>query len=1216
MPSFLSKVFGRKKDDQKDDRLKRPPSDASLLDGKFEAVPPVISPTKPSFDVSAAATSDKDSFGLFKGKSARASPVAIPDQSVTHEKVIDYHLSLNLPSPKEESSRALGAVFEADPDAQILLPESVIAERRLTPLEAFLLIQACSQAINSRGLETLGIMVPHWYSASPVVQRKLISLFINSLALKSPITTLSPSASSPVSAFESEISTTRSPHDIAAVLRWGLRHLQLDNACFGKNDQWYSEFLTAEKASEWPPKAFTEKLVPLLPTTHLHLLVAILDTFSSLAAHSEANSISGSKLTKMLGLWILSASRIVEGDDYGTFYARWEKWGRILEHLFLARIRDEAADHRMPTRLVALIKQYPYMTSVSPDADLAFLPSPRFSTRRFEALFVRIDTELLSPESRRHKNHPLRLIADALKASTTLALDEANTPSSEAQLWDSLKKHISVENTESESYPGLSSLFADETNRFLSLLPMASDIEAKARDSESFSLFIPPTRVGRRRSMSMSDQNKTASAIATASAHEKAASAASTSDSHGLPTTNTAGPIGIDWAQFSTSGFFDEENARTLLDHKDVEVTIPRVPSARRKLPPPLIPLPKLDQDCKQGKSRATKFETMQLDEAFIDFWADALLDPISANWPGFVLCKIKSSIPAVISAEGKRVEWLIIEQRFPAVAALEKEPSFASDSKSTKKKRFSFFTSLSSSSISSSSTTKTEGTKGKKKGEEEEEPSSAVSGKTDDIAVRDASVATLVLDSAHAQIASPPLVVDPDSTLIPDAPNAQVTVSTLVEDATNVENAEAARLEADRIAEEHRLQAVEEAERRRQQAERERIRERLEEARSEEEQEADEARLAAEKAEREHLERQAEERRLQAEQAEKARLAAEQAEKDRIAAEEARLTAEKAEQERLERERLEREEDEQAEIARLAAEKAEQERLEREEEQRLQAERDRMAAEEAERVRLAAEQAERDRIAAEEAEIARLAAEKAEQERLEREEEQRLQAERDRMAAEEAERVRLAAEQAERDRVAAEEAEMARLEQERLERERLESERRLQAERDRIAAEEAEMARLAAEQAEKDRIAAEAADKAEQERLDMEAKFKLAEKAPEELVCISPSYPNASEHVAPLREPDAPNDSTVSLPPVPIVEARPNVARGETAISHLELTPPMQLLADDTVGGMLPGGETLGPRLALNIEDKEEPATEPAKDKAHATNGNGANGHGLEEAP
>ncbi|KAJ6501705.1 hypothetical protein C8R47DRAFT_1008447, partial [Mycena vitilis] len=831
MPSFLSKVFGRKKDDTKTDAQPqpRPSSDASLLEGKFEAVPKVSSPATPHFEVSpdSPKEKDRDAFGLFKSKSNRTPT----EQPAAHGRALDWHLSLNLPGPKEESTRALGVVFEADPDAQILLPESVIAERRLSPLEAFLLVQACSQKISAHGLETLGIMVPHWYSASPTVQRKLISLFIQSLALRSPITTLSPTASSPVSAFESEISTTRSPHDVAAVLRWGLRHLQLDGLSFGKDEQWYGQFRDAEKASEYPARAYTEKLAPLLGSAHFHLLTATLEIISSLAAHAEANSISGSKLSKMFGLWLLATPRVTEGEDCLGFYAQWEKWGRVLEHLFLARIRDEAADHRMPTRLMELVKHYPYAKSASSDADPAFLPSPRFSTRRYDALFVRIETEVPSTESLSAlKNHPLRLIADALKASTKPPSTADVTPnghsSSEMDLWESLKKHVSVADADSESYSGLSSLFADETIRFLSLIPTSSDAETKASEPTPFTLFIPASKVGRRRSMSLGDPDVALAAVA--NAHAKAASA-STSDSR-VPDTNSEGPFALDWGQFSTSGFFAETSgsklASTLLDNKDVEVTIPRKLSARRKLPPALIPLPssrgksldlpppqELEKEIKQGKSRATKFEIIQLDEAFIDFWSDALLDPISGDWPGFVVCKIKSSVPAVNAADSKRIGWLIIEQRFvtpriPAqsvVTTPEKEvpaarprptspkPSFASDSKSTKKKRFSFFTSLSSSSMSSTSTTKTDGTKGKKKagkgpkvgemGEilrEEEEPNASVSGKRGVSSAEVAAVATgAVAAGAAAAVA----------TAAADTPKAEEpTAPTLVEDAVNTQ--------------------------------------------------------------------------------------------------------------------------------------------------------------------------------------------------------------------------------------------------------------------------------------------------------------------------------------------------------------------------------------------------------------------------------------------
>jgi hypothetical protein len=198
-------------------------------------------------------------------------------------------------------------------------------------------------------------MHPHWYSASPDTQRRLISLFIQSLAPKSPITTLAPSPSSAVSAFESEISSTRSPHDVAAVLRWGLRHLQLEGTSFGKDSsgKWYQTFLEGERASEYAPNSFSDKLVPQLPAAHLELLTATLNLFSSLAAHAEANGISGSKLSKLLGLWLLTAIRAEPTDTWSTFYSRWETSGRQLEHLFLSLIRYARPPRRF-TLLMAI----------------------------------------------------------------------------------------------------------------------------------------------------------------------------------------------------------------------------------------------------------------------------------------------------------------------------------------------------------------------------------------------------------------------------------------------------------------------------------------------------------------------------------------------------------------------------------------------------------------------------------------------------------------------------------------------------------------------------------------------------------------------------------------------------------------------------------------------------------------------------------------------
>jgi hypothetical protein len=186
-------------------------------------------------------------------------------------------------------------------------------------------------------------MRPHWHSASPQLQRKLISLFILSLAQKSPETTLAPSTS-PSAAFNSELEYTRSVHDIAAVFRWALRHLKLEGTSFGSSSSpdewsWYNNFSEAERKSAYDPRAFTTKLVPEIPSTHATLLIPILDIISSLAAHAEANGYSGSKLSKYFGFWLLTARRAAGTEDWNSFYTRWEVSGRMLEHLFLSWLR-------------------------------------------------------------------------------------------------------------------------------------------------------------------------------------------------------------------------------------------------------------------------------------------------------------------------------------------------------------------------------------------------------------------------------------------------------------------------------------------------------------------------------------------------------------------------------------------------------------------------------------------------------------------------------------------------------------------------------------------------------------------------------------------------------------------------------------------------------------------------------------------------------------
>ncbi|KAI0789269.1 hypothetical protein C8Q75DRAFT_733928 [Abortiporus biennis] len=808
MPSFLSKVFGRKKDEKESSHSTKRRSNPSLLEGKFEAVPHNVSPIATNFPENPLSKEKDPAFSLFRPKSRTVSP--IPES--TKPSVALPHLTLNLSVPKEDKSRALDVVFEGDGDDKGLLSDDVIGRRRLTPAETLQLLKACSSAIERGGLETLGVMHPHWYSASPEVQRRLISLFIISLAPNRQTSTLSPTATTPSLIFNSELEYTRSPHDVAAVLRWALRHLRLEGDSFGKGNgnepwRWYTEFVEAERSSSFPVNAYSNSLVPALPPANLQLLSATLDIITSLAAHAESNGSSGSKLSKLLGLWLLTSQRTKEGEDWPAFYERWERAGRILEHVYLSYVRDEASKHKMPLRLSELVKAYPY-TRETPEDDL--LPRPRFSTRRYDALLVRLDSQLPDMKTSKPQRLPLRLIADALDAEVAAESEELK------QLWESLKKAVSTEDEDKVAdailgYPSFSRIFTDDTLRLLSL------VSPQVAQPTSPTIILPPaspvSRPSRRRSLSLGSSPK---------GNDKAANGHGKSPTTGSP-VSPASPT--DWADFSSAGF-GESNlgknfASTLMD-SDVETTEPPAPSRksslkkRKSTPPPTSrrssvdnPRPLADRPeppSSNIKTKATRINVVELDEAFIDFWSDALLDPISSAWPSFVVCQLKPSA-SLTTADGKSLGWLVIEQTFtyppppptPSVPEPQSprrpsspKPSLRSNMSSRKSatfslsgKRFSLFnTSPSARRKSNGASTVAKGGRVGEMGEilpEEDEPKASL-GQRD---IRESKPATglgitgaNVGSSAAAPAPTPvePIVISPTETALPPVPVVEAT--------------------------------------------------------------------------------------------------------------------------------------------------------------------------------------------------------------------------------------------------------------------------------------------------------------------------------------------------------------------------------------------------------------------------------------------------------
>ena len=391
----------------------------------------------------------------------------------------------------------------------------------------------------------------------------------------------------------------------------------------------------------------------------------------------------------------------------------------------------------MPIRLLELVRKYPYTKGLSaPTTDVSLLPRPPFTTRLHDAFFVRIETEL--PYSRRKpssKLHPLSLLADAL--STKVEGEYAD-------LW----AKITTASKDGDN-PSFSNIFTDDTIRFLSLVP-EEPIGREVR-SPTFSLISPVSP--HRGSLFVDDADKSEGVVA---GHSKS----STEFSPLTPLSPLANMVGSDWAQFSASGFFETSPnaiplASTLLD-TDIEKTTPPDPiiplsrksSKRSKAASPSSPRKSVDlahsgretspegkpEDVEDQKTiiKASQLQVIQLDEAFIDFWTDSLLDPISADWPAFIICKFKSSlVPGLtigVAEEGqkqKTIQWLILEHVYtirtppipsvPSMAETVRPRSTSPGSQSTSgKKRFSFWSVSRTASNSSAASHK-----GKKKDQE-----------------------------------------------------------------------------------------------------------------------------------------------------------------------------------------------------------------------------------------------------------------------------------------------------------------------------------------------------------------------------------------------------------------------------------------------------------------------------------------------------------------
>lgn len=181
MPSFLSKVFGRKKESDSPTSSKTPqrsPGAPSLLEGKFEAVSPTVSPSATHFAQFAQQKAERERerdgalTQLFRGKArspleptARAAAAAAPPKSSPAAP----HLSLNF-SDLRDGRRALAGVFDGGAGGRALLSAEALGERTLDAPEAATLVRACAKYIEERG--AFSFVRPRYPALTPAATRR------------------------------------------------------------------------------------------------------------------------------------------------------------------------------------------------------------------------------------------------------------------------------------------------------------------------------------------------------------------------------------------------------------------------------------------------------------------------------------------------------------------------------------------------------------------------------------------------------------------------------------------------------------------------------------------------------------------------------------------------------------------------------------------------------------------------------------------------------------------------------------------------------------------------------------------------------------------------------------------------------------------------------------------------------------------------------------
>ncbi|WWD18594.1 hypothetical protein CI109_103047 [Kwoniella shandongensis] len=571
-------------------------------------------------------------------------------------------------------------------------------------------LEVFGKVLRDTGHDIVGIMLPHKLGQDPTTQRYLVALF--ALSIKPELSTSFPSISLSQSdssqslreKLQLAVREIDSPVDLAEVIKFVLRRLTTSGNSVIDN-LLYAKFVQDEHALSYPLAAYETLLLSNLPSETRGYLTEIFELLAGLATYSDANTMSSGRLSYLLGWWISGREDISLG-SWEKLYADWQGAGKRVEHLFYAWIRYQSTTQQLPTRLLSVVKDYPFGESSASSEHLPLPPPSSFNRR---TLHISLTTD-----------QPIKELSLSPAEILRAALAAKVSRSDSVPLWSSLRPKSDVSDILSEESVAFLNTIGAQSSRTPATTPKPEEYSTPPTANDGplyrpFSSFSAPRTSPNGHSRQRS-QSHGGLAVSPA-AESKVSSNTSIGDKDrkqddspislrkqvSLGVFDT--PSDSVWDDFQKSGFGDSPT--TVGDLGLAFSPRPASSGARPAIPKsatsptgglsrgsgfgtrPAIRKKTTFQDQVQEASvpgySLDKEEVVEVNDVFLSFVEDGQLDPTTTiHWPPFTLARLVTPLSSVVNescaqpdSAPRPIEWLLItiehQEALPPPTLIEK---------------------------------------------------------------------------------------------------------------------------------------------------------------------------------------------------------------------------------------------------------------------------------------------------------------------------------------------------------------------------------------------------------------------------------------------------------------------------------------------------------------------------------------------------------------